>query len=145
MFSRGHTIGKSTWQSFIESIGWVVNDSSTTTACVLGVVSLSGVVAGTYVFVNSNFFEYHVLGIPRPLPELIEGYLTGFYTHHNIWQSCYLRRDIGQMRHLNMSGQMHYNQDLLEFYNEYLDCVLNFHHTHPVSSELLIMFLPIHW
>ena len=122
-----------------EGAEWVVKEPIDDKIFVLGCVTYVGVCVYVNMMDDVDFFPI------QAEPELITGYLTGFYTHNNLWQSCYLRRNIGRIRHLNMSEEVNYNRSLFQFYREYSDLILHFHYTHPASSEFLIMCLPIHW
>jgi hypothetical protein len=103
----------------------------------------------TYWWQNLNFDHTYqaALGHPRPFRSHgpIDGYLTGFYTNHNLWHSCYLKRTIGGLRRLNRADGGFFRQDLIIFYREYSSVVLDFQYTHPASTEFILMCSPLQW
>ena len=118
-----------------------------TPTIIYGTVTLVGSFAFAYWLVHTDYVS-NMIGnfiIERYSWQPIKGYWTGFYSNPNLWQTCQLRRTIGEDRLYNMKYNGDIDRHLLEFYDEYVALVFAFKHNNPISIEVFLMCAPIHW
>jgi len=126
---------------------WGMNNTPTcpvdTSIIIYGTTTFVGSFAFAYWFLHTDYISNILLKLHTSAPP--KGYWTGFYSNPNLWQTCQLKRTIGEDRLYNMRYNGDINRHLLDFYKEYVTIVFDFKHNNPISIEVFLMCAPIHW